>query len=91
LLRSTQLPAGWLAGRALPTTSPSTSLEVAWYDEEVVVQTTSTTPSCAKKHKKPFFQCMLWAAARSKPVDIGSILEDDVARFAVALNAVQRN
>ena len=42
-------------------------------------------------HKNPFFRFMLWAAARSKPVDIGSILEDDVARFAVALNAVQRN
>jgi hypothetical protein len=91
LLSSTQLPAGWLSGRALPTTSPSTSREDAWYDAQVVVQTTSATPSCAKKHKNPFFRFVLWAAVRSKPVDISSILEDDVARFMAALNAERRN
>jgi hypothetical protein len=89
LLRDAQLPADWLSGRALPRASPSTSAEDAWYDRQLVVQTTSATDG--KKHKNAFFRFVLWAAARGKPVDIGSILQVDLARFAAAINIARRN
>jgi len=91
LLLDAQLPVDWLPGRALPRASPSTSAEDAWYDQQLVVQTTSASPSPAKTHKNPFFRFVLWAAARGKPVDIGSMLEVDLARFAAALNIARRN
>jgi hypothetical protein len=91
LLLNAHLPAGWLPERALPGASPSTSAEDAWYDQQLVVQTTGANSSLAKTHKNPFFRFVLWAAARGKPVDIDSILEVDLARFAVALNMARRN
>lgn len=91
LLATTHLPLGWLPGRALPGAPPSASDEDAWLDQQRYSQAATANKSASSKHRNPFLRFIIWAAARGKPVAAGSIVEDDLIRFAVALNTERRN